>query len=266
MLKALRETWLVTLLFGLGLGLVEALLAVALPTLQRQLGDLLERLGFVQQFLKVLVGMDVAGPLGPDLFVALRWIHPVVLALVWAHAIIHCTRVPAGEVDRGTIDVLLAMPVSRWGLYVSESVVWMASAGVVLTLGLAGSMVGERGNPPETQPTPAHVGIVLVNLACLYGAVGGVAWLVSALSDHRGRAIAVVFAVVVASFLINYLAQLWKPAERLSVLSVLTYYRPLFILRDGAWPSKDLAILGGTALVTWSAAGWTFSRRDLATT
>ena len=266
MLKALRETWAVTLLFGLGLGLVEALLAIALPSLQRQLGDLLERLGFVQQFLKVLVGMDVAGELGPDLFVALRWVHPVVLALLWAHAIIHCTRLPAGEVDRGTIDVLLGLPISRWSLFVSESLIWLTCAVAVLMMGLAGSLVGGTRNPPEYRPELGRVAMVLVNLGFLYLAVGGLAWCVSALSDHRGRAIAVVFAVVLGSFLINYLAQLWKPAERLSVLSVLTYYRPLFILRDGAWPAKDLAVLGGTALVVWSAAGWTFSRRDLATT
>jgi hypothetical protein len=88
---------------------------------------------------------------------------------------------------------------------------------------------------------------------------------VSALSDRRGRAITLVFAVVLASFLLNYLAQFWSVAEKVSFLSILTYYRPLVILRDGSCPVKDMAILLTIASLLWSAAGVVFARRDLCT-
>jgi hypothetical protein len=70
---------------------------------------------------------------------------------------------------------------------------------------------------------------------------------------------------VVASFLLNYLAQFWEPARRVAFLGMLRYYRPLTILRDGAWPMRDMSILVGAALVLWTIAGLIFSRRDLST-
>jgi hypothetical protein len=75
-----------------------------------------------------------------------------------------------------------------------------------------------------------------------------------------------VFAIVVASFLINYLAQFWSPAERVELLSVLHYYRPLFVIRDGSWPWANIGTLAIAAAGLWVAGGIVTSRRDLATT
>jgi hypothetical protein len=148
---------------------------------------------------------------------------------------------------------------------VSESIVWAGSGIVLVLLCAAGNALGTWRVRDAVHPPPLRVGIVLVNLLCLYTAVGGGAWLFSALSDRRGRAIGAAFVVVVASFLLNYLAQFWDPARRVSFLGVLRYYRPLAILRDGAWPLRDMSILLGAALILWSAAGVIFSRRDLST-
>lgn len=263
MLKAAREMGPPTLLLGLGLLLVEGILAFVLPTFQQEIGEVLHRMALIQRFLKALLGTELPGEVGPDFLVALRWVHPVVLALLWAHAIICCTRVPAGEVDRGTVDILLSLPVSRWRLFFSESVVWLGSGIVLVAMALAGSALGSARVSADLRPSSARLAVVIVNLACLYLAVGGLTWLVSALSDRRGRAIAVVFAIVLASFLLNYLAQFWRPAQRLSFLSVLSYYRPMLILQDGAWPMKDLVVLGAAAAASWLSAGWVFSRRDL---
>ena len=106
---------------------------------------------------------------------------------------------------------------------------------------------------------------MLTNLLCLYLSVGAATWLCSSLSDRRGRAIGAVFALLLASFLLNYVAGFWKPAQRIEFLSILHYYRPLMILRDGLWPARDLTVLLIVALVLWLVGGLVLSRRDLAT-
>src|SRR5437868_11033489 len=125
--KAARELLPITLLMGLIALLVESVLAYVLPTFSRQFSSQILRLEFIRTLVKAMLGADLGEALQPQLFASIAWVHPVVLALVWAHAIICCTRVPAGEVDRGTIDVLLGLPVSRWSLYVSETLVWILS-------------------------------------------------------------------------------------------------------------------------------------------
>lgn len=263
--KALRELWPATALFGVALLAIEAILAYVLPTFAKDFSAQFLEMKFAQTIIKALLGTDVAGGIGPQMFTSMCWVHPVVLACVWAHAIVCCTRVPAGEVDRGTVDVLLGLPVSRWELLISDSAAWLVCGAAILGAALVGNTIGSANVAPELRPSLPRLFIVLVNLLLLYLAVGGLAWLFSALSDRRGRAMTVVFILVLASFLLNYLAQFWTPAERLSFLSMLNYYRPLFIMRDGVWPVKDMLILLASAAALWTIAGIIFARRDLST-
>jgi ABC-type transport system involved in multi-copper enzyme maturation permease subunit len=263
-IKTLRETWSATLLFGIALALFECAISFVLPRFQRQFSEQWLQMQFIQNIIKAMVGTDVAGGAGPEIFNAIPWVHPVVLAVTWAHAIVFCTRVPAGEVDRGTADVLYSLPVRRWTLHGSETAAWLASAAVVLLLGTLGNFIGSSLS--QSPWLPARIGIVLLNLLVLYLAVGAFAWLMAAFSDRRGRAIAIAFVIVIASFLLNYLAQFWDVLERIAFLSLLRYYRPVYVLKDGAFPGRDILILASVALLLWAAAGIVSSRRDLTTT
>ena len=265
LLKTIREAWLGTLLFGLGLFIFEGLLAHVFPTFFEEMAAPLLNLPFFRNILRALLGADVGDSLGPTVLSSFAWVHPVALILVWAHEIVLCTRVPAGEVDRGTMDTLLALPVSRWQMYNSETLIWLASGVGVLLMGLAGCLLGGQTVASEHR---AEIGLllkILANLGCLYIAVGGLTLLVSAVSERRGRAVAAVFAIVLASFFLNVLAQYWDLAERIAFLSVLNYYKPFIILQNSAWPVKDMVILACTGAALWLAGGILFAKRDIRT-
>ncbi len=266
LLKAWRETWPLTLLFGTGLFVLEGILAFALPRLQEQFSRQLAALPFLQNIVGAMVGADLSGGIGPEMFAAIPWVHPVVLALVWAHAIVLCTRVPAGEVDRGTIDVLLGLPVSRRQVFVTETVVWLGAGIAVVAMALLGNLLGSRVGGDPLGAGPGRLVPVAANLFAVGATVGAFALLMSSLSDRRGRALGAAFLVALAAFLLNYLGQFWEPARKVVWLSVLRYHVPLPVLRDGGWPWADLGILLGTAAVLWSSAGVVFARRDLSTT
>jgi ABC-type transport system involved in multi-copper enzyme maturation permease subunit len=265
-LKSARELLPATLLLGVAIMLAEAVLGYVLPTFAKQLVADLTAMPFIQNVFKALVGAEITAGAGPEMFTAVAWVHPVPLALVWAHAAMASTRVPAGEVDRGTVDVLLGLPVSRWGVYASDSLAWLSSGVLVIGAALAGNWIGCLWLPASARPDYARVGIVLVNLLAMYLAVGALGYLCSSLSNRRGWAMGVVFAIVVTSFLVNYLAQFWAPAQRVEFLSVLRYYKPLFVMRDGAWPLRDIGVLAGVAVALWVSGGLITARRDLVTT
>ncbi len=266
MLKAAIEMWPSTLLCGLLLFAAEATLAYVIPTFQGQLSESLLKIKFLQDFIGAMLGVKMTGQIGPEAFMAFPWVHPTILALVWAHALFCCTRTPSGEIDRGTADVTMTLPVTRFGILLSETVVWLLAGVVILALALAGNEFAGQYVEAAERPAMTPTLIVLANLYCLYLAVGGLSWLVSAASDRRGVAITIVFVLLLASYLLNFLAQFWEPAERVSWLGVLHYYRPLFVLRDGTVPWGDIGILLGTAAVLWIAAGVVFTRRDVCTT
>jgi beta-exotoxin I transport system permease protein len=264
-IKAIRETWLTTLLFGLGILFLEGIFAVVLPTFQERLAAQWMQMPFVQTIIKAIAGTDVSGGIGPEVFAAIGWVHPVALAITWAHATVYCTRVPVGEIDRGTIDVLLGLPVSRWTLYLSESAVWLLSSAALLGMAFLGNRLGALLVEPGLRAPAGRIFIVAVNLWMVYLAIGAGAWLASTLSDRRGRAIGWILVAILASFLLNYLAQLWEPARRIWFLSILRYHRPVEVLRGAGWSVRDMAVLLCIAAVLWAAAGVVFRRRDLST-
>ncbi len=263
--KAFHEIWPTTVLCGVWLFGVEAALAYVLPTFEAQLADAMRQIGFIKTFVGVMLGVNTSGNLGPEAIQAYAWVHPVVLALVWTHALVCCTRTPAGEVDRGTADVIFTLPVSRWEILINETLVWIVASLFILALTLLGYLFGGQLTEASEPVALSRLLIVLANMFCMLMAVGGLAWLVSALCDRRGTAIAIAFAVLLTSFLLNFLAQFWNVAERLSFLGLLNYFRPLFVFRDGTVPWHDMSVLAGTAIVLWIAAGIVFSRRDVCT-
>jgi ABC-2 type transport system permease protein len=263
LLRAFRESWVTTLGFGLALLGVEAALTFVLTKFGAQISR--EMLDFERRIMQAMLGAEVSGQLGPQMLQSIVWVHPVVFALLLAHAIMSCTRVPVGEVDRGTVDVLFSLPVSRWQIFLSESFIWVVSGATVLAAAFAGNALGGLAFPPEQRAEVWKMLLAVLNLFCLYFAVSGFTWLLSSLSNRRGRAMTTVFIVFLGFFLLGYLAQFWQPLERFVFLSPLQYHRPYLVFLSGIGPWKDMAILIGIGGTLWVAAGFTFSRRDLCT-
>jgi len=265
MTKTWREIRWITLFFGLGLAVLELLLTYIIPTAFGAVPAEWFQVSFFQDFLKGLLGTQIGDVVGPRALTSLPWVHPVALALLWAHEIAICTQLPAGETDRGTIDVLLGLPVSRTRAYLSVTVVWLAAGLFVVAMGFAGNMIGSSLAPPDFRSPIDRVLIVVANLLCLYVAVGGFACMVSTLSNHRGRAIGLVFAVVLASFFLSVLAPMWEPARSISFLSVLNYYRPMTVLAGSSPPAADMLVLVTTGAVFWAVGAGVFARRNICT-
>ncbi len=263
LVKSIRETWLATLLFGAALFLFESIIGYVMPTFLNEEAARWLEVEFVQMMLKAILGSEVAGGLVTDAAGAIAWVHPMVLYLLFAHLMVICTRVPVGEIDRGTIDILLGLPVSRVALHVSELLVCLASGIVLLAMGCAGNMVGQLFVGPAAGTDPGGLAAVLVNLYALYIAVAGVAMLISALTTRRLYAVLLIFIVVEAWFLLSYLAPFWKPAEMVAFLSAMRYYQPFVILRSEGWPIGDIAVLTVFGAVMSGIGAVVFARRDL---
>ncbi len=265
LLKSLHEVWVTTLLCSAGLLLIKALLTFVLPQIMEGMNDIFEQMPFVRSLITALLGTEVGEKISGRTMQAFLWVHPVVLALIWCHEITICTRIPAGEIDRGTIDILLSWPVSRRKIYWSETIVWIVTGSFVICMGLVGHRIAAPTMPEEMRPDMQGVAMVMINLFGVYLAVGGIAMLVSSLSDRRGRAVAVIFALVLASFMLNFIAQYWAPAETIAFLSVMEYYQPARILQDGAFPTADMLVLIAVATVSWLVGGEIMARRSICT-
>lgn len=223
----------------------------------------MERTPWIGRLIRVLTGADFHQILNTNAMPAFIFVHPVMLTLTWGYIIMSTTRLICGEIDRGTIDLLLTVPLSRWRVYLSVSA-WPAICVPWLMACLwFGIWVGSR-----TADIPAPVDVwdlrfVVVNAAACLLAVAGTGMLFSAAGSRRGLMVGAVVGILVTSFLLNWLAAFWPRVQSLSILSILHYFRPFVIILDSRYQTADLAVLLAVALGTWTAGGLIFARRDI---
>jgi ABC-2 type transport system permease protein len=265
LLKALRDAAVLALLLTLGVVLLEMAVVRALLEISKHLEDLRRwmELPLVRNLLHIALGADFAGDYTPTTLITFGLGHPLLYALSWTLLLTVGTGVIAGEIDRGTADLLLTLPVSRTAVYTSTSAVWVLCAGLVSFASLLGLYLGERVCPLSRPLQFAHIWPLTVNFYALNLAVGGVTMMVSSFLSRRAVAVGIVLAVLLFSDLINFLSQFWDRVRPFAFLGFLHYYRPLPVVRSGALPVQDILVLLGVGVVAWCVGLWYFRRRDI---
>ena len=263
--KSVREIWFVTAICCVAIAIFEGIVTYLFWTYQKELaGDFLQ-LEFMKNLINALVGSRTGGEIGPETLQSVAWVHPLVLAIFFAQVITATTRIPVGEIDAGTVDTLLAMPVSRWSVYIHDTLVWAPGGLCILVSAVIGFLIGNQFIPAEGQIALSKVLVVITNLYMLYLCIGAFTAFLSTRSNSRGRAVGGAVGTLIVLLLWNFVEQYWELAQRVSFLNVLTYYKPMPILADGQMPWFHIAVLAAVATTLWTLGGRHFHRRDIHT-
>ena len=191
--------------------------------------------------------------------------HPLVWMLHSVLIVAVATRSLAGEIDRGTVDVLLAYPVARRQLVTATLIVLVAC---LMLFGLELWLCMKLGfriaglEVPESLPAFRWVSL---NLFALFFAAGGIALALSSRLSNHGRAIGHVLGFLVVSFFINLIASLWKKVEVVDVVSIFHYFQSQPIVESGQPPVFDLVVLFSVGAIGITYAYLHFEARDIAT-
>lgn len=260
-LRALRDLRRGFAWWSLGLVGMVAMMVAVYPTVRDQPGfaDLADRYPDALKELFGIGGRDFdftsgAGYLGAELFSLM-----VPLLLIIAAVAAGAGGV-AGEEDRGTLELLLSLPVTRRRVVLEKAVamaVEAAGLGLVLWVALWIGAALVDMDVPAANLGAATAGAVL--LAIGYGAV---ALLVGAAVGRRGRAVGVTAALAAAAYLIDSLAGLVDALEPLRPFTPFWHYRAPDALREGfsGWHTLVLVLI---PVVATAAAMWAVDRRDL---
>jgi ABC-2 type transport system permease protein len=226
---------------------------------------------------------------------SIGYVHPLMQVLFCLWAIGRSAGAIAGEIERGTMELLLAQPVPRWRVVVAH---FLADVLLIpiLCLSLWGglwfgiTLVGELHPDPEAfkaLPMPpkevdpeilkmdvSAFGAPLLNVAAFLFAVGGLTMWLSAAGRSRWRVIGFAALIMVIQFIMNIIGQIWDTVSFLRPLSLFYYYQPQQIALRGSWSvpldpiGRHIHISMVFVLLAVGAAGYglalrTFVRRDL---
>jgi ABC-2 type transport system permease protein len=205
---------------------------------------------------------------GGDIFsltgaVALGFVHPIAVGLNLVFAVGFSANAIAGERQRGTLEVLLARPLSRRGLYVTLAVAAAAFVAVTLAALTLGSLAGATLTGRTVELGIGNLPILWLNGTLLFWAFAAVALLASALSDRLTPALGISLAFVLVSYFLEVIGSLWPDAAFLQPYSLFHYVDAKADLA-GLPQVGDFLVLGAVIAVAVTAALVIFPRRDLA--
>jgi ABC-2 type transport system permease protein len=209
------------------------------------------------------------------------YVHPLVQTIFCIWAIGRAASAITGEIDRGTMELLLAQPLARARVLLAHLCVDLVTIPALCLSLWVGTCLGIRlvglreGDGPIN---PAVFGPALWNVGALLFALSGSTMWLSAGGRFRGRVLGVAVLIALVQFLVNVVGQLWDAVATLRPFTVFYYYQPQQIILAHRWTVElGYAWNGGrplvavnvlTVLIAVGAAGyglalWTFCRRDL---
>lgn len=214
-------------------------------------------------------GFGLTDLISPDAIIAqltgVSFNHPIVLALVGAVTIAPGARACQGELERGTLDMTLARPVSR-AAYLLGYVAYVLIAVTVLMVVAWAAILGfDRllAVPGELQV--GRVSVMCLNAGLVFATFAGIALLISVLLGRRGNAVFVTIGVLVVMYALTFAERAWSAEllERLGPLSIFHWFDPGNTLMGVPVYTSDLVVPAAVFAAGVAGALWWFERRDL---
>ena len=258
-LHTLRTNALRLLIISLAMALWGGLMPLIYAQFGSQFRDLMDS-GLLPRQLTEFGGGDIFTLPGS---IALGFIHPIALLLSSIFAVGFTTAAIAGERQRGTLEVVLARPISRRTMYVTLLVCALLFVAVVMAAFLIGTVVSAAANGVAGEIVLGRVVLVWVNGLLLFGAIAAIGLAASVSFDRLSPALGITVAIVIVSYFLQILGSLWPDAQVLQPYSLFHYLQPKEVL-SGTLEVVNFVVLAVVSVVAIVAALAIFPRRDLA--
>jgi ABC-2 type transport system permease protein len=214
-----------------------------------------------------IVGIPIAQLATPAGSISLLFVHVVTLLVCIGWAVGRGSDPICGEIGRGTMDLLVSLPVRRSTLLLVPAVAATFGSAVLalsILLGLAIAINTLTFSEAVFlgQFTPGAI-----NLFSMIFCLTGITTLVSSIVRDRWRTIAVSVGFYLVSLIIETVSRLWPEGKWLHYCTFLSVYQPqeLIIFQGTSlWMQvKYDAVLIGLGLLCYALGVAIFSRRDI---
>ena len=185
---------------------------------------------------------------------------PVMLG-IWS--VVAMSGLLAVELNRGSMDLLAASPISRARLAFEKLAGYLVALAVSIAILVVGMVVAFAAFS-KLPGDAVGIDAILAHSVWLYIAIlvpGAVAFAVAPLLG-RNQALGIGAVVLFASFVINGFAgsvTAFEHVRGLSYFAITAEHRPL----AGRYDWSSIALVGGIIVALLAAGLWVFSRRDL---
>lgn len=168
----------------------------------------------------------------------------------------------AGEVEKGTMEMLLAQPVARRTVVTARHLLYSLTLLALIATTLVPVIVGA----PIVGGSISYTGLAALSLQAFlfFAAIGSYSFFFAAIFSSRSLAIFVSAGVLIFAYALDIMSKFNDFINHFHFLSLFNYYDPYRYLHDASFAWGDLAVLAGTIVISTAAAVLWFERRDIA--
>jgi ABC-2 type transport system permease protein len=194
--------------------------------------------------------------------IAIGYHHPLILTLYMLFAVGVPTGLLAGEVQRGTMELILSRQVTKNHVYICAGFITITGM-FALVLVMFGGTVFATNIYEFGQDVPLYSFFkTAINGGIPASAVGGIA-LLAAACFQRNTAVWVTVAYLVVNYFVSIIAEWWPRMKWLYPTSIFYYVDGGKTFTESAWPISDICVLSSILIISTLLGGVIWSRRDL---
>jgi len=194
--------------------------------------------------------------------IAIGYQDPLVLILYMLYAVGVPTALLAGEVQKGTMELILSRQTKKTQIYVCAGLITVFGMFALVVVTFSGTAAATRLYHFEQEIPLYSFFKIAVSGGLLVSAVGGIA-LLAAACFRRGFAVSLTVGYVVLNYFVSIIADWWPRMKWLEPATMFSYVDGPAILKKPGWPMGDMCVLISLLVVTTVLGGIIWYRRDL---
>ncbi len=194
-------------------------------------------------------------------FIILAFTHPIPLAVILSFGIGLAAKGLAGEVETGTIELILSRTLTR--IQFAASSVLLALFGLALLVAAFYSGIKAGANSFDLLLPPMIFRRAIFNYFLLFFTIAGLAFALSSFSSERSRVIGLGISFVILQVFMEFFGQSIPKLNFLLYLTIFSCNEPIEILKTRQLNTLHIAILLLIGLGSYLFSVLYFNRRDL---
>ncbi len=227
-------------------------------------------LGMIEQIyqrmppqMQLMFGEQFLTQLSAEGAIAFGYNYPLVLAVAILVAILLPARHIAGEIETGTLELLLTFPIQRCAVTLS---LWLGSMSALMMVIIgcwAGTGLGLLLYPEARGIDAMTIGVVGISLWLLAVTVSSYTLLIASFATESGKATLRAMGTTLVFYFINFAVVMWPTIDFLRPFTVFHYHQPQRLITNSAGLWMSAFVLGTVSLIFGALSVRQVNRRDI---
>jgi ABC-2 type transport system permease protein len=223
---------------------------------------LIQYIDMLPAFLKTFIGGEAVQYGNIAGLIAIGYQEPFVLLLYMLFAVGVPTALLAGEVQRGTMELILSRRTTKTQIYICAGLITVVGMYALVFVMFLGTVVSTNLYEFDQQVPLYRFFKLAINGGILASAVGGIA-LLAAACFRRGMAVSLTVAYLVVNYFIMIITKWWPRMKWLDPVTIFNYVDGAKVFSEPGWPVGDMCVLIMLLVISTILGGIVWWRRDL---